>query len=238
MTSLRLDVWSDLACPWCYVGTRRLEAALAGFEHAAEVTVRWRSFEPDPSAPRVVDASSSYAERLARKYRVATAQAQAMIDRMTATAAADGITMRFDRIRPGNTFDAHRLLHLAAACGHQDAVKERLLRAYLGEGACLGEPATLVALAAEAGLDEADARAVLDGERFAAEVRADEALARELGVTGVPFFVLGGRLGVSGAQPAETLRAALVQAWTAVARDDAGTEAAREGATCGPDGCA
>jgi len=154
---------------------------------------------------------------------------------MVATAARDGLEFRFDRIRPGNTFDAHRLLHLAHERGVQDAVKERLLRAYMTEGQAIGDPAVLLELAREAGLDEREAREVLDGDRYAAEVRTDEALARELGISGVPFFVLDGRLGVSGAQPAATLLAALDKAWAELAKPE--LEAYAEGAVCGPDGC-
>ena len=124
VAKLRIDVWSDIACPWCYVGKRRLEQALAGFAHPSEVEIVWRAFELDPSAPRVRDASQSYAERLARKYGTHAQQAQQMIDRMVDTAAGDGLALRFDHIRPGNTFDAHRLLHLAHERGVQDALKE------------------------------------------------------------------------------------------------------------------
>src|SRR5262245_12726352 len=176
MAKLRIDIWSDIACPWCYVGKRRLEGALANFAHRAEVEIAWRAFELDPSAPRVRDTEQSYAERLARKYGTTPAQGQAMIDRMVATAAADGIEMRFDHIRPGNTFDAHRLLHLAHERGCQDALKERMLRAYMTEGQAIGDPEALLVLAREAGLDEREARELLDGDRYAAEVRTDEAL--------------------------------------------------------------
>jgi predicted DsbA family dithiol-disulfide isomerase len=234
VSKLRIDIWSDIACPWCYVGKRRLERALERFPHRADVEIVWRAFELDPGAPPIRDTSQSYAERLARKYGTRPAEAQGMIDRMVATAAVDGLDFRFDRIRPGNTFDAHRLLHLAHERGQQDAVKERLLRAYLTEGEPIGDREVLVRLAREAGLDEAEARAVLDGDRHASEVRQDEAVARELGITGVPFFVLGGRLGVSGAQPADVLLGALERAWSELG---APPELFAEGAACGPDGC-
>lgn len=241
MPQLRIDIWSDIACPWCYVGKRRLEAALAEFPHRAEVEIVWRAFELDPSAPRVRDTTESYAARLARKYGTTAPQAQVMIDRMVATAAGDGIEMRFDRIRPGNTFDAHRLIHLALDDkdrGKQDALKERLMRAYLTEGQAIGEPEVLRALAGEVGLDPAEVAEVLEGDRYAADVRRDEALARELGISGVPFFVLAGRLGVSGAQPVETLQSALDRAWSEIAKQPAiEPESIVEGAVCGPDGC-
>ncbi|HMG24952.1 MAG TPA: DsbA family oxidoreductase [Kofleriaceae bacterium] len=235
MAKLRIDIWSDIACPWCYVGKRRLEAALAQFAHAGEVEIAWRAFELDPAAPRVRDATQSYAERLGSKYGASPAQAQGMIDRMVATAASDGIAMRFDHIRPGNTFDAHRLLHLAHERGAQGALKERLLRAYLTEGEAIGEPEVLARLAREVGLDGGEVDELLAGDRCAVEVRQDEAMARELGISGVPFFVLAGRLGVSGAQPVEVLHSALERAWSELRAPD--IEPIAEGAVCGPDGC-
>jgi len=234
MSKLRVDIWSDIACPWCYIGKRHLEQALAKFPHRDQVEIVWRAFELDPSAPKVRDSSQTYAERIAKKYGTQAPQAQVMIDRMTQTAANDGLEFRFDRIQPGNTFDAHRLLHLAHERGVQDALKERLMRAYMTEGQAIGEPEVLAKLAAEAGLDEQEAREVLGGDRYVSEVRQDEALARELGISGVPFFVLAGRLGVSGAQPADVLLGALERAW---AEHKPGLEQFAEGATCGPDGC-
>jgi predicted DsbA family dithiol-disulfide isomerase len=236
VAALTIDIWSDIACPWCYIGKRHLEQALDRFPHKAEVAIVWRAFELDPSAPRVRDPSQSYAERIAKKYGTPAAQAQLMIDRMVDTAASDGLEFRFDRIRPGNTFDAHRLLHLAHDRGQQDPLKERMLRAYLTEGQAIGEPEVLAALAHDVGLDDQEVRGVLDGERYTREVRQDEALARELGISGVPFFVLAGKLGVSGAQPADVLLGALEQAWTKFRT--AGLETYAEGAACGPDGCA
>lgn len=233
MHKLRIDVFSDIACPWCYVGKRRLEAALAQFPHRDSVEVVWRAFELDSAAPRVRDPAVSYSERLRQKYGTSIAQAEAMLQRMTEVAAADGLQFRFDRIRPGNTFDAHRILHLAHERHVQDAVKERLLRAYMTQGEAIGEPEVLVRLAAEAGLDAAEVRALLSSDRYGREVRADEQEARSLRISGVPFFIIGGRYGLSGAQPSETILGALTQAW-------AETQAAAplvEGATCGPDGC-
>jgi predicted DsbA family dithiol-disulfide isomerase len=208
MPALRVDVWSDIACPWCYVGKRRLEAAIARLPEGA-VEVVWRAFELDPAAPRVRSPATSYAARLARKYGRTIAEAEAMIDRMTGIAAADGLTLRFDRIRPGNTFDAHRLLRLARERGVQGRVKERLFRAYLTEGEAIGEPEVLVRLGAEAGLEPGAVREALAGEAHAADVRADEQEASRLGIHAVPFFVLGGKYGVSGAQPVEVLVEAL-----------------------------
>ncbi|HET7752950.1 MAG TPA: DsbA family oxidoreductase [Anaeromyxobacteraceae bacterium] len=232
MQKLEVQVWSDIACPWCYVGKRRLEAAIARMPSPGEVEVVWRAFELDPTAPRV-QPDVPYAERLARKYRVPVAQAQAMIDRMTSVAAGDGLTFRFDLVKPGNTFDAHRVLHLARERGVQGAVKERLLRAYMTEGEAIGDPEALARLSAEVGLDSAEVRKLLSSDAFTAQVRADEEEAREFGIDAVPFFVLGGVYGVAGAQPVEVLHEALLQAWNE--RPPAAEYA--EGAVCGPDGC-
>ena len=210
---VQVEIWSDVVCPWCAIGKRRFEAALARFEHRDEVVVRWRSFELDPTAPR--ERPGPLVEHLAGKYGAAPAQAREMIDRMTATAAADGWAFRLDRARGGNTVDAHRLLHLAAERGVQDGLEERLLAAYLVDGEPIGDPAALTRLAAETGLDEAEARAVLASDRYLDAVRADEAQARAYGITGVPFFVVDAAYGVSGAQPADALLDVLRTAWTA-----------------------
>ena len=217
---MRVEIWSDIACPWCYLGKRRFERALAGFAHRHAIEVVWRSFELDPNAPPRQDGTS--AEALARKYRVPLAQAEAMNARMAGEAAKDGLTMRFDRVRPANTFDAHRLAHLAATVGRRAEMVERLFAAYFTEGVELGDRDVLARLAAEVGIPEADARAALDDDAFADAVRADEARARDFGVDGVPFFALDERYGVAGAQPAEVLLQALQQAWEetdSVARD-------------------
>lgn len=237
MKKLRIEVWSDIACPWCYVGKRRLEAALAEFPHRDEVSVMWRAFELDPSAPRERDRKISYAERLASKYGTSTDQAAGMIDRMTTTARGDGLDFRFDKIRSGNTFDAHRVIHLAGEKNAQlqDAVKERLLRGYMTEGELMADHETLVRLADEAGLDPDRVRAMLASDEFTEEVRDDESEAAELGITGVPFFVVGNVYAVSGAQPKEVLLAALAKAWAEVEPDSKAAYAA--GAVCGPDGC-
>lgn len=234
MTKLTVDIWSDIACPWCYVGKRRLESALERFEHREHVEVTWRAFELKPDAPPVESSDIPYVQRLATKYGTTVEQAQSMIDHMTESAAADGLDFRFDRIQPGNTFDAHRLLHLASAHGRQDAMKERLLRAYMTEGARIGEHDVLVRLAADVGLPQEVVRTALSSEQFTDEVRQEETDAQLLGISGVPFFVFGRRYAVSGAQPAEVLLGALKKAW-GEAFETAGTYA--EGAVCGPDGC-
>ncbi len=227
---LRIDLWSDVVCPWCAIGKAHLDEALARFPHADRVQVTWRSFELDPGAPRTLDVP--LLTQLARKYRQPPQAMQAMMDQMTARAAKLGWTFRFDRARPGNTFDAHRLIHLAADRGLQHPVKERFLRAYLSEGEAIGDPETLVRLATEAGLEEAEVREVLDSEAWAEAVRADEARAGTLQVTGVPFFLFDDRLAVGGAQPPDVLLRALERAWEART-----PEVLAEGASCGPLGC-
>lgn len=235
MKKLRIDIWSDIACPWCYVGKRRLEAALARFPERESVEIMWHAFELDPSAPRVRDKSVSYAARLGQKYGASTAQAQGMIDRMTNVARADGLDFHFERIQPGNTFDAHRVVHLAAERGQQDAMKERFLRGYLCEGEPIGDPETLVRLASEVGLDAQEVRTTLASDTYAQDVRTDEKEARENGVTGVPFFVFDGRYAISGAQPVEVFVRALEQVWNELQAKPA---VFAEGAACGPEGCA
>jgi predicted DsbA family dithiol-disulfide isomerase len=237
---MTVDVWSDVVCPWCFVGKRRLEAALATLPWRDAVDVRWHAFELDPAAP--AKAEGTYAERLARKYRMPVAGAQQMIDRMTEAGRDDGIAFDFGRAQPGNTFDAHRLLQQAAHERRQDALQERLFRAYFSEGAAVSDRETLLRLAGEAGLDGERARAVLYGDAWGEAVRADERQAAALEVRGVPFFVLDGRYGVSGAQPVELLRQALERAWSegqaAPADDAAGDGAAlAAGAACDADGC-
>ncbi len=214
------DIWSDIACPWCYIGKRRFEAALRAFPQAAQVDVVWHSFELDPNAPQV--STTSTRDILAQKYGRTPAQAQEMLDSMTATAAQEGLDYHFETQQRANTFLAHQLLHLAAEHGVQDAMKERLLRAFFTEGAFLGDVDTLAALAAEVGLDAGEVKTALEAQTYAQSVRQDEAQAQAYGIQGVPFFVLGGqtsatRYGVSGAQPADALLGALQQLWSEVA---------------------
>jgi predicted DsbA family dithiol-disulfide isomerase len=200
---VKVEIWSDVVCPWCYVGKRRFEQALARFAHRDDVTVVYRSFELDPSAP--VTRNGTYAEHLARKYGMTVERAAQLNEQMTQTAAADGLDFRFDRLRAGNTFDAHRLLHLARDRDRQPALKERPLAATFTDGEPIADRDTLVRLATEVGLDETEVRAVLDSDRYADDVRADERQAQAYGITGVPFFVVDDKYGVSGAQPAELL---------------------------------
>jgi predicted DsbA family dithiol-disulfide isomerase len=193
MAPLTVEVWSDVVCPWCYVGKRRIEKAVEAFPH--EVDLRWRSFELDPTAPSE------------RPPRESSRNAQ-----MTELAASEGLEYHLDRTRGGNSFEAHRLIQRALEEGLQDAMKERLMRAYFTEGVAIGDRDTLVRLAGEVGVD---AEAALTDAQYAEAVRADEELAARIGIRGVPFFVLGRRYGVSGAQPSELLLQALEKAWAA-----------------------
>jgi predicted DsbA family dithiol-disulfide isomerase len=208
---MQVEIWSDVVCPFCYVGKRRFEAALAAFRHRDRVEVTWRSFELDPHAPRSV--TGGLVDRLASKYGVPREQAAAMNANVVAMAAAEGIDFRVDDARPGNTLDAHRLLHHAAAHGLQDAANERLLRAYFSEGRAIGDRDTMVGLAAEVGLDADAVRAMLAGEAHVDDVRADEREAARFGIQGVPFFVIDRAYGVSGAQPVEAFAQVLERAW-------------------------
>jgi predicted DsbA family dithiol-disulfide isomerase len=228
---VHVEIWSDIACPWCYIGKRRFEAALAAFEHRDQVQVTWRSFELDPSAP--AERPGDRAVRLAEKYGSSVEQARAMQQNMTDVAAGDGLVFRFDIAREGSTFDAHRLLHLAQAHGVQDALKERLMRAYLSEGELMSDHDSLVRLASEAALPEDAVREVLTTDRYAAEVRDDERTATSLGISGVPFFVVDRAFGASGAQSPEVLGELLRSAWEA----RPAVSILATGDSCGVDGC-
>jgi predicted DsbA family dithiol-disulfide isomerase len=195
---MRVDIWSDIVCPWCYVGKRRFEKGLERFEHHGDVQVLHHAFQLNPAAPR--HETSNRREMLMRKYRLSAEQADEMDARMTVTAAAEGLAFHLDGTLTGNTLDAHQLVHLGLARGRQDAVVERLFRAYFIEQRSIFDPASLVALATDAGLDAEEAAATLDENRYAEAVIADIDVARRLGVSGVPFFVFDERYGVSGAQ--------------------------------------
>ncbi len=227
-----VDIWSDIACPWCYVGKRRLEAALESFEHRDEVRVRWHSFELDPNAPP--EREGDPATNLASKYGTTPEQAQGMLAKMTETAAADGLEFHLERARGGNTFDGHRLIHLALAHGRQDAMKERLMRAYLTEGQLISDHATLRRLAGEVGLPEGEVEELLAGDRYAEEVRVDEYTASRLGITAVPFFVVDRAFGAAGAQDPAQLLELLRHGWQEQAPI---TVAAATGEHCDVDGC-
>jgi predicted DsbA family dithiol-disulfide isomerase len=208
---MRIDIWSDLVCPWCYIGKRRLENALADFEHRDDVQIVHRSFQLNPAAPAAQ--TSPRRDSLMAKYGWSEAQADAMNARLEQTAAAEGLRYDLAGGVTGNTFDAHRVLHLAHDRGVQDEVIERLYRAYFTEKRSLFDAESLAALAGEAGLDPDEVRRVLASDDYAAAVARDIAEARALGASGVPFFVIDQRYGVSGAQSADVFGQALARAW-------------------------
>jgi predicted DsbA family dithiol-disulfide isomerase len=234
---MNIEIWSDVVCPWCYIGKRRFERAVASFGHPDEVTVTYRSFELDPNAP--AQRAGTQAEHLARKYGMTVSQAEQANQEMTQRAAAEDLEFRFDLIRGGNTFDAHRLLHLAKDHGLQPEMKERLMRATFTEGLPVADQPTLVRLATEVGLPAEQVQAVLDGDAYADAVRADERQAARYGITGVPFFVADGKYAVSGAQPPEVLLQLLQRAHDessqltpVAAATDSNSEASCDGDSC------
>ncbi|MEU6786050.1 DsbA family oxidoreductase [Nonomuraea angiospora] len=210
---VRIDVWSDVVCPWCYIGKRRLETAIGRFEHADQVQVRWHSFQLDPSHPKGV--REPVYDMLAKKVGGSAAQVRQMTGQVAELAAAEGLTYDFDRAVSVNTLDAHRLNQLAAEHGLDGPMHERLMRAYLVEGEVVDDPDTLVRLGTEVGLPDEAVRRVVGGDAYAGEVAADVREAQRLGANGVPFFVLNNTWGVSGAQPADLFLSALQQAYTA-----------------------
>ena len=228
---MRIEIWSDVVCPWCYIGKRRLETALAEFPHTDQVEVVWRSFQLDPSAPNTP--VETVAEHLGRKYGGGVSGGRQMVDRVEAVAAEEGMIWRHHESLRVGTIDAHRLLH--AAGDLRGELKEALLRAYFVEALNVADHETLTRIATEAGLDEVAVKEVLTTDRYADDVETDIRQAAAYGATGVPFFVIDQKYGISGAQPAETFRQVLDRAWAdthpaieVIGGDDA----------CGPDGCA
>jgi predicted DsbA family dithiol-disulfide isomerase len=208
---MEIQLWSDVVCPWCYLGKRRFEHALAGFEHRDQVRVVHRAFQLDPTLPK--DETQDQLELLTRKYGAAADQIQAQQAELVRLAAVEGLEYHLDGGRAGNTFDAHQLIRLGLERGVQDAVVERFFRAHFTEQRSLFDPESLLELAAEAGLEADQARAVLKENTYADAVEADIQQAREYGANGVPFFVIDDRYGISGAQPTQTFAGALAQAW-------------------------
>lgn len=208
---MQVEIWSDVVCPWCYLGKRRFEQALESFSHAGEVTVVYRSFELDPAATPGI--TTPTIEMLASRYGMSSEQAGAAQRQMEQRAAQDGLVFKLDNLRSGNTRDAHRLLHLAKAHGRQAELAERLHSAYFSEQASVFDHASLTELAVESGLDRGDVLRVLASDEYAGEVRADEELGHALGISGVPFFAFDRRYGIAGAQPAETIAATLERSW-------------------------
>ncbi|WP_330303655.1 MULTISPECIES: DsbA family oxidoreductase [unclassified Streptomyces] len=235
---MRVEIWSDIACPWCYVGKARFEKALDAFPHRDDVEVVHRSFELDPG--RAKGDIQPVIKMLTKKYGMSEAQAQAGEENLGAQAAAEGLAYRTRDRDHGNTFDMHRLLHFAKEQGRQDELIGLLYKAnFAEERTVFDDDERLVELAVAAGLDAGAARGVLaDPKAYADDVRADEREAAELGANGVPFFVLDRKYGVSGAQPAEVFAQALTQAWGERPPLKLIQDASADAEACGPDGCA
>jgi len=208
---MQVEIWSDVICPWCYIGKRRFAMALDGFAHKDSVNVIWRSFELDQKSPQLYP--DTLEEILAHKYGVSTQEAAAMSARVTAVAKEVGLDYHLSKARPGNTFDAHRLLHFAASQQLGDQAMERIMQAYFCEALAIGDRAALARIATEFGISENDALAMLDSDAYTDAVRADEARAVKLGIAGVPHFLIDEKLGVSGAQSVEEFAEALQKAW-------------------------
>ncbi|MFO7263548.1 MAG: disulfide bond formation protein DsbA [Bacillaceae bacterium G1] len=209
---MKIEVWSDFVCPFCYIGKRRLEKALAQFPHREHVEVVFRSFELDPAAPN--DPAEPVVTMLARKYRVSLDEAKRMTDSVAQQGAAEGLLLRFDTAVNANTFDAHRLLKFAATQGLEQAMAEKLFFAHFTASEHIGRRETLLRLAVEVGLKRSEVEQLLqDGDAFAEAVRSDERRARQLGIRGVPFFLINETYSLSGAQPTAVFAAALEQVW-------------------------
>ena len=216
---LTVEIWSDVQCPWCYIGKRRFEAALA--DSGEQVAITYRSFELAPDTP--VDYDGTPADYLSDRKGISREQASEMMAHVTGLAAQEGLAYDFDHVHQTNTVLAHELLHRARERGVQAELKERLLAAYFEQGRHVGRVEELVELGADVGLDADEIRASLADHRYVPAVKADVAQANAYGIRGVPFYVIDGALGVSGAQSPETFVAALAQA--RAARDAASASA-------------
>jgi len=231
---MRIEIWSDVVCPWCYIGKRHLESALESFGHRDEVEIVYRSFELDPSAPQVPVETT--VESLARKFGTDVPGARELMKRADGAAASVGLEFHHADAPHARTVDAHRLLHLALEEGRQAELREALLAAYFTRGDNVGDHDVLRKVAVDAGLDPGRVDEVLASEEFTDAVHADVEQARAYGATGVPFFVVDQKYGVSGAQPTEVFGQLLERAWaesrpTVELVGDTGADA------CGPDGC-
>ena len=232
---MRIEVWSDVVCPWCYIGKRRLESALEAFPHRDEVEVVYRSFELDPTAPEVPVETTVVS--LAKKFGTDVAGARELMTRADGAAADVGLHFQHADAPHARTVDAHRLLHLALDEGRQAELKEALLEAYFTRGESMGDHAVLRQVAVSVGLDPAQVDAVLGGEQYLDAVHADIEQARAYGANGVPFFVVDQRYGLSGAQPTEVFSELLDRAW-ADSHPSLQTVGGADADACGPDGCA
>jgi predicted DsbA family dithiol-disulfide isomerase len=231
-----IEIWSDVACPWCYIGKRRFEAALAEFPHQDAVEVRWRSFQLDPSLPERYEGTQR--DYLVSRKGVDGEKIEAMFEHVARQAEIEGLAYDFDGVVVANSARALELVHLAAAHRLADAAEERLFSGHFERREDIGDRDQLVAIGVELGLDGAEVREALETGRYAASVRADTEAARRLGISGVPFFVIDRAYGLSGAQPADVFAQALAEAWQASHPPVVVPSAdSSEAPACGPDGC-
>ncbi|BFM12220.1 protein disulfide isomerase FrnE [Simiduia litorea] len=241
--NIAIEIWSDIACPWCFVGKQRLAVAVNQLkQEGIDVDIRWRAFELDPR-PKEKD-GAPYVERLAKKYGRSIVQAQEMLDTMAGAIKAAGGPCDFNRVQIANTFDAHRLIQWAGSTdragetdGAQHKLTDGLMRGYLGEGLDLSSTKAMVELVQNLGMDAHKAATILSGDDFADAVRQDEQLAQQYGISGVPFFVIG-RYGVSGAQEANTLMQAIRDVHgEAIQLEQSGQSSTTNAPACDADGC-
>jgi predicted DsbA family dithiol-disulfide isomerase len=233
---MKIEVWSDYVCPFCYIGKRLLEQALADFEHRDHVQIEFKSFELDPNT--VNNGDKTLNELIASKYGVSVERAKEMNDQIIERAKTVGLSYNFDQIKQTNTFDAHRLAKLALKRGKAEEFNERLLKAHFTESQFLGQYETLIQLAAEVNLDKDEVKQVLVSDDYQDEVRKDELEAQQIGVKGVPFFVFNRKYAISGAQPLTLFKETLDQVWQE--ENQASTLKTIEGDTdsvCTDDGC-
>ena len=215
---MQIEIWSDFSCPWCALGLARLDAARAQFEHSEAITVLHRAFELNPRAS--ASTALTMEQAVAAKYGLSPEQVRAGHERMTALGEEVGVTFDFAGVQLGSTFDAHRLAVAARGSLSEDSLVRSLFRAHFAEGQLLSDHEVLTAVAAQAGLDDAMVRQVLGSHAYTEEVRADEATAREMGVTGVPHFVINGKWAIPGAQDVETMLLVLRRAWERTERSE------------------
>ncbi len=236
-TRLSVDIFSDIACPWCFIGKRRFEKAVEALPFGEKIDVKWHAFQLDPSLPDHYEGSEL--DYLVKAKGMPADQVAGMIQHVTGQAAAEGLNYDFEALRPANSFTALRLLALAKDRNMGDAMKEALLSAHFEKGLDTGDKETLQRIADQVGLDSAETEEVLASDKYAAEVRADGTRAREMGVSGVPFFVLDNKYGISGAQPSEVFEQALSQVWKEIGGSELQMMAtpSADGEVCGPDGC-
>jgi predicted DsbA family dithiol-disulfide isomerase len=208
---MKIEIWSDVLCPFCYIGKRHFEKAFEAFDHRNETEIIWRSFELNPDAPR--EQPGDIYDALSKKFNTTREQVKQMNQRVIEMAKAAGLNYNMDAVKATNSFDAHRLIHLAAKHGLQDKAEEKLFSAYFIEGRNIGDHATLEELAVEIGLDKAEAAKMLSSEEYTESVRADEDEAQKLRITGVPFFVFDRKYAVSGAQPVEVFEQTMKKVW-------------------------